>query len=83
MERLAAAEAEKGELRHQLAEERRDANKACADVQATQTEAKIARAEASLGHQCAKELEARLGGLRNRVDKTEASTRAEVERTHA
>ena len=82
-ERLAAAEAEKGDLRRQLVEERRDANKACADVQATQTEAKLARAEASLAHQRAKELEARLSGLRNRVDKTEASTRAEVERTHA
>jgi hypothetical protein len=33
--------------------------------------------------QSAEELEARLNGLRNRVDKAEASTRAEVERTHA
>jgi hypothetical protein len=33
-ERLAAMEAEKGDLRRQLAEERRDANKATADAQA-------------------------------------------------
>jgi hypothetical protein len=33
-ERLAAAEAKKGDLRHQLAEERRNANKAIADAQA-------------------------------------------------
>jgi chromosome segregation ATPase len=70
-ERMAAAEAEKGDLQRQLVEERRDANKA-----------KLARAEASLARQHAKELEAWLGSLRNRVDKAEASTRAEVERTH-
>ena len=46
-------------------------------------EAKLAWAEASLTHQRTEELEARLSGLRNRVDKTEASTRVEVERTHA
>jgi hypothetical protein len=82
-ERLAATEAEKGDLRRQLVEERRDANKAIADVQAAQAEAKLAWAEASLAHQHTKELEARLNGLRNCVDKTEASTRVEVERTHA
>jgi hypothetical protein len=82
-ERLATEKAEKGDLRHQLAKERRDATKACADAQATQAEAKLARAEASLAHQRVEELEARLSGLRNRADKTEASTRAEVERTHA
>jgi hypothetical protein len=81
-ERLAAAEAEKGELRRQLVEERRDANKAITDAQAAQADAKLARAEASLARQRAEELEARLGSLRNRVDKAEASTRAEVERTH-
>jgi chromosome segregation ATPase len=83
MERLAAAEAEKGELRWQLVEERRDANKAIADMQAAQADAKLARAEGSLAHQRAEELEARLGSLRNHVDKAEASTRVEVERTHA
>jgi chromosome segregation ATPase len=82
-ERLAAAKAEKGDLRRQLVVERRDANKAIADAQAAQAEAKLARAEASLAGERAEELEARLNSLRNRVDKTEASTRAEVERTHA
>jgi hypothetical protein len=47
-ERLAAAEAEKEDLGRRLAEERRDANKACAEAQSTQAEAKLARAEASL-----------------------------------
>jgi hypothetical protein len=82
-ERLAAAEVEKGDLRRQLVEERRDANKAIADAQAAQADAKLAHAEASLACQRAKELEARLGSLRNRVDKAEASTLAEVEWTHA
>jgi chromosome segregation ATPase len=82
-ERLAAAEAEKGDLRRQLAEERRDADKAIADAQVAQADAKLARAEASLTRQRADELEARLSALRNRMDKTEASTRVEVERTHA
>jgi hypothetical protein len=83
MESLVVAEAEKGELRRQFAEERRDANKAIADVQVAQADAKLARAEASLARQRTKELEARLSGLRNRVDKVEASTCVEVERTHA
>jgi hypothetical protein len=33
-------------------------------------------------HQHAEEMETRLGSLRDRLDKTEASTRVEVERTH-
>jgi FKBP-type peptidyl-prolyl cis-trans isomerase len=81
-ERLAAAEAEKEDLRRQLAEERRDANRACAEAQAAQAEAKLARAEASLARQCAEEMETRLDGLHDRLVKMEASTRAEVERTH-
>jgi chromosome segregation ATPase len=82
-ERLAAVEAKRGDLRRQLVEERRDANKAIADAQAAQAEAKLAWVEASLASQRAEELEARLNSLRNRVDKAEASMRAEVERTHA
>jgi chromosome segregation ATPase len=81
-ERLAVVETEKGDLRCKLVEERRDTNRACADVQAAQAEAKLAQAEASLARQRAEELEARLSILRNRLDKTQASTRAEVERTH-
>jgi hypothetical protein len=76
-------EAEKGDLRRQLVEERREANKAIADAQAAQAKAKLARVEDSLARQRAEELETRLNSLRNRVDKVEASTRAEVDRTHA
>jgi hypothetical protein len=83
MERFAAVEAKKGDLRRQLAEERRDANKSIADAQAAHAEAKLARAGASLACQRAEELESRLNGLHNRVDKAETSTRAEVGRTHA
>jgi hypothetical protein len=82
-ERLAAMEAEKGDLWRQLVEERREANKAIADAQAAQADAKLAWAEGSLLCQRAEELETRFNSLRNRMDKAEASTRAEVERTHA
>jgi chromosome segregation ATPase len=82
-EKVAALEAERTDLWCQLAEERREANKSIADAQAAQTEAKVARAEGSLARQRAEELEARLNALCNRVDKAEASTRVEVERTHA
>jgi hypothetical protein len=82
-EKVAAMEAERTDLRRQLAEERREANKAIADAQAAQAEAKVARVKGSLARQRAEELEARLNALLNRVDKAEASTRAEVERTHA
>ena len=48
-----------------------------------QAEAKLVRVEGSFARQLAEELEARLDALCNRVDKAEASTRVEVERTHA
>jgi hypothetical protein len=82
-EKVAAMEAEKTDLRRQLAEERREANQAIADAQAARAEAKVAWAESSLASQRAKELEARFNALRSRVDKAKASTRSEVERTHA
>jgi DNA repair exonuclease SbcCD ATPase subunit len=82
IERLAATEAEKEDLRRQLAEERKDANRACDAAQAAQAEAKLARAEASLARQRVEEMETRLCGLRDRLDKMEASTRVEVDRTH-
>jgi hypothetical protein len=81
-EKVAAMEAEKTDLRRQLAEERREANQAIAEVQAAQAEAKVARAESSLASQRAEELEARFNALCNPVDKAEASTRSKVERTH-
>jgi hypothetical protein len=83
MERVTIMEVEKADLRRQLVEERREANKAIADAQAAQAEAKLAWAEGSVACQRAEELEARLNALCNRVDKAEALTRAEVERTHA
>jgi hypothetical protein len=83
MEKLDAMEVEKGELRHQLVKERREANKAIADVQAAQADAKLARAEGSLACQRAEDLEARLNSLRHRANKAEALTRVEVAWTHA
>jgi phage shock protein A len=82
-EKVAALEAEKTDLRHRLAEERREADQAIAEAQAARAEAKVARAENSLASQRAEEWEARFNALRGRVDKAEASARSEVERTHA
>jgi chromosome segregation ATPase len=79
-EKVAALEAEKTDLRRQLVEERKEANQAIAEAQA---EAKVARAKGSLASQRAEEWEARFNALRGRVDKAEASTRSEVERTLA
>ena len=82
-EKLAAMEAERGDLWCQLVEERREANKAIADAQVAQADAKLARAEGSLACQRTEELEARFNALRSRVDKVESSIHAEVERTYA
>jgi hypothetical protein len=82
-EKVAALEAEKTDLQRQLVEERREANQAIAEAQATQAEAKVARVEGSLASQRAEEWEVRFNALRGRVDKAEASTRSEVERTLA
>jgi predicted nucleic acid-binding Zn-ribbon protein len=79
-EKVAALEAEKTDLRLQLVEERKEANQAIAEAQA---EAKVAQAEGSLASQRAEEWEARFNALRGRVDKAEASTCSEVERTLA
>jgi hypothetical protein len=46
-------------------------------------EAKVARAESSIASQRAEELEARYNALRSHMDKVEASTCSEVERTQA
>jgi DNA repair exonuclease SbcCD ATPase subunit len=81
--KVAAIEAKKTDLQRQLAEERREANQAIAEAQAARAEAKVARAEDSIASQRAEELEARFNALRSHVDKAEASTRSEVERTHA
>jgi FtsZ-binding cell division protein ZapB len=80
---VASLEAKKTDLRCQLVEERREANQAIAEAQAAQAEAKLARTEGSLASQRAEEWEVRFDALRGRVDKAEASTRSEVERTRA
>jgi hypothetical protein len=82
-EKVAALEAEKTDLRCQLVEERREANHAIADVQATRVEATVARAEGSLANQRAEDLEARYNALRGRMDKAESSMRLEVWPSHA
>jgi hypothetical protein len=82
-EKVAVMEAKKTDLRRQLVEERREANQAIAEAQVAQAEAKLARAEGSLASQRAEEWEMRFNTLRDRVDKAEASTRSEVERTRA
>jgi hypothetical protein len=67
LEKLMAAEAEKEDLSHRLAAERENAE---------------VRAEASLAFKRATDAESRLKSLCSYVDKTEASTRARVDRAH-
>jgi chromosome segregation ATPase len=80
-EKVAALEGERADLRRQLVEERREANQAIAKAQATQAEAKLARVEGSLASQCAEEWEVRSNALQARMERVEASTHSEVERT--
>jgi hypothetical protein len=80
-EKVSALEGERIDLRRQLVEERREANQAIAKAQAAQAEAKLARAEGSLASQRAKEWEVRFNALQARMERAEASTRSEVERT--
>jgi chromosome segregation ATPase len=77
-EKVAALEGERTDLRRQLVEERREANQAIA---AAQAEAKLARAEGSVASQRAEEWEVRFNALQARMERVEASTRSEVERT--
>jgi FtsZ-binding cell division protein ZapB len=83
VEKVAAMEAERTNLWRQLVEERREANHAIAEAQAAQAEAKLARAVGSLASQRAEEWEVRFNALLGCVEKAEASTRSEVERTRA
>ena len=81
---MAALEGERTDLRRQLVEERREANQAIAKAQAAQAaqaEAKLARVEGSLASQRAEEREVRFNALQARMERAEASTRSEVERT--
>jgi hypothetical protein len=78
---VAALESERTDLRRQLVEERKEANEAITKAQSAQAEAKLARAEESLASQRAEEWEARFNALQARVERAEASTCVEVERT--
>jgi hypothetical protein len=78
-EKVAALEAKRTYLRRQLVEERREANQAIAKAQA---DAKLAWAEASLASQRAEEWEVRFNALQARMERADASTCSEVERTH-
>jgi hypothetical protein len=77
-EKVAALEGKRTDLRRQLVEERREANQAIAKAQA---EAKLARVEGSLASQRAEEREVRFNALQARMERAEASTRSEVDRT--
>jgi chromosome segregation ATPase len=80
-EKVATLEGERTNLRCQLAEER-EANQALAKAQSAQTEANLARVEGSLASQRAEEWEERFNALQARMERVEASTCSEVERTH-
>jgi hypothetical protein len=79
--KVAALEGERTDLRRQLVEERREANQAIAEAHAAQAEAKLAQAEGSLASQRAEEWEVWFNALHGRMERAEASTRSEVERT--
>jgi hypothetical protein len=80
-EKVAALESERTDLRRQLVEERREANQAITKAQTAQAEAKLAGAEVSLASQRAEEWEAQFNALQACMERADASTRAEVERT--
>jgi FtsZ-binding cell division protein ZapB len=80
-EKVGTLEGERTELRRQLAEERREANQALAKAQSAQAEANLVRVEGSLTRQRAEEWEERFNALQARMERVEASTRSEVERT--
>jgi hypothetical protein len=81
-DKVAALEGEKTDLRRQLVEEKREANEALAKAQAAQAEANVARVEGSLARERAEQLEERLSALQSRVERAEAATSTEAERTH-
>jgi hypothetical protein len=80
-DKVAALERENADLRRQLAGERRETNEALAKEQAAQAEAKLARAEGNMSRERAEQLQERLTALESRVERTEAVSRAEAERT--
>jgi vacuolar-type H+-ATPase subunit D/Vma8 len=77
-EKVVAMEGERTDLRRQLVEERREA---IAEPQAAQAKANLAWAEGSLASQRAEEWEVRFNALHGCMERAEASTCSEVERT--
>jgi TolA-binding protein len=80
-DKVAVLEGEKTDLWRQLVEERKEANEALAKAQAAQAEANVARVEGSLARERAEQLEERLRALQSRVERAEAATCTEAERT--
>jgi hypothetical protein len=80
-DKVAALEGEKADLRRQLAGERRETNEALAKAHAAQAEANLARAEGNLARERAEQLQEQLIALESRVERAEAATRTEAERT--
>jgi hypothetical protein len=80
-DRVAALEREKADLRRQQAGEKRETNEALAKERAAQADAKLARAEGSIARERAEQLQERLTALESRVERAEAASRAEAERT--
>jgi chromosome segregation ATPase len=76
-EKVATLESERTELRRTLPE----ANQALAKAHSAQAEANVVRVEGSLARQRAEEWEERFNALQARLERAEASTRSEVERT--
>jgi hypothetical protein len=80
-EKVTALEGERTDLRCQLVEEKREANQAIAKAHAAQAKANLARVEGSLASQRTEEWEVRFNALQARMERAEASTCSEVERT--
>jgi small-conductance mechanosensitive channel len=80
-DKVAVLEKEKADLRRQLAGERREINEALAREKAAQAEAKLARAEGNIARERAEQLQERLTALKGRMERAEAVSRAEAERT--
>jgi hypothetical protein len=80
-DKVAALEREKADLQRQLVGERRETNEALAQAQASQVEANLAWAEGNLARERAEQLQERLTALESRVERAEAASRAEAERT--
>jgi chromosome segregation ATPase len=82
LEKLSAIEKAREDLSRRLAEEKEGAKKARAEAQAACAEADAARAEADLALKRVTDKESELKILCSYSEKTEAYTRADVERAH-